>query len=348
MAGWEAVKFDTSRLSLRPLSDRESDVTMAEVLYKKPPITRPSDDVCAAIENVARAVRAARANNKPVILFMGGHLIKSALGSYVSSLLEDGYITHVATNGACIVHEWELVMHGATSESVARYIDEGQFGLWRETSYVNDIVFRCVAQIPERGLGHIVASRLYNHCCWSGSFTPQYRGSVFASCYLHAVPLTCHVLLGGDINHSHPNFDGAAWGQASHNDFLVFAEAVRGLNDGGVFISIGSAVHGPEVFLKALSMARNVGDCAGFTTVVFDIKDIPGPNDRSQHCLELQTTLDPGDRHPLYYFRPWKTLLVRAIADRGTSCYVQGLFDDTVPELCAAISNLERTSDELH
>jgi len=141
------------------------------------------------------------------------------------------------------------------------------------------------------------------------------------------VPVTSHVGVGSDIIHAHANCDGAALGAASYTDFLLFARAVEQL-EGGVFLNIGSAVAGPEVYLKALSMARNVARREGrsirrFTSAMFDLVELP----------ENFRDGPPGKQHPGYYFRPWKTILVRTVADGGRSFYFQGDHRRTLPTL---------------
>ena len=145
------------------------------------------------------------------------------------------------------------------------------------------------------------------------------------------VPVTVHVSVGCDIVHEHPNCDGAAIGKASYTDFLIYARTIQNLEN-GVFLNFGSAVIGPEVYLKCLAMARNVANQEGkriahFTTAVFDL-----------HALEGQNLHDaPPKTDPRYYFRPWKTILARTVADGGESFYVQGEHRETVPALAATL-----------
>jgi hypothetical protein len=155
--------------------------------------------------------------------------------------------------------------------------------------------------------------------------------SLAAACWRAGIPYTCHVTIGADIIHAHPNCDGAALGQTSYTDFLIFARSIQNLED-GVFLNVGSAVTGPEVYLKALSMARNVAHQHGqairhFTTAVFDLVPLP------DHWREGL----PGKDQPLYYYRPWKTILDRTVADGGQSFYIHGDFRDTIPALWHAL-----------
>jgi hypothetical protein len=221
-------------------------------------------------------------------------------------------------NGAGPIHDYELARIGATCESVARYIRSGEFGLWRETGEINDIVHGGVAQ----GLG--LAESIGRHIL--ASDYPHQDLSVLAAAVRLNVPVTCHIGIGYDILHEHPNFDPAAFGTGSYRDFLAVCHAVSRL-EGGVFLCMGTAVMGPEVYLKALSMARNVAHqegrrIANFTTAAFDLIPIDG---------DWQT--EAAKSNPQYYYRPWKTILVRTVADGGRSHYVCGDHRQTVPHL---------------
>lgn len=318
--------FNTSALSLKPLADRKSKLSVNDLALPENvgtewlPVGADSE---RAICYLADQVRTAKETNRKTILFMGAHLIKLGLTRYITDLILNGYIDHVATNGACAIHDFELNTHGGTSEDVQTYIDAGQFGLWKETSNLNTVLDR---EYKDRwtstGISHSDAIRAGASI---GSWLYHEEGaspetSIFAACHKMNVPITVHILIGGDINHSHPNFNAAAWGVGSYNDFLVFAESLRGLHAGGVFLNVGSAVHGPEIFLKALSMVRNVSSCEKFTTGVFDFADIPSS----------WRDFEPSPSTPLYYFRPWKTLLLRTNKG-GHSEYVGGNFKNTIP-----------------
>src|SRR6266481_5069155 len=212
--------------------------------------------------------------------------------------------------------------HRATTESVARYIRSGEFGLWQETGELNDWIGE--AARLGLGLGENVGRRI------QASDYPHKDLSVFAAAYRLSIPVTVHVGIGYDILHEHPNCDGAATGEASYRDFLIFARAVENL-EGGVMLSFGSAIMAPEVYLKALAMARNVAcqeerRIRDFSTAVFDLVPIEGNIHR-----ELAKT-DPG-----YYFRPHKTILVRTVADGGESFYFCGDHRATLPALRRAI-----------
>jgi len=254
---------------------------------------------------------------------MGGHVLREGLQRYVIDLMERKFLSCIALNGAGVIHDYEFALVGATTESVARYISEGQFGLWEETGRINDIV--SIAARERRGIGEAVGMAIEE-----GSFPHRDISILAAACRL-GVPVTVHVGIGYDIVYEHPNCDGGAWGAASYRDFLRFAAIVEGL-ECGVIMNFGSAVMAPEVYLKALAMARNVAfkeekQIAHFTTLVCDLVGLP----------EEYHTEAPGFTAG-YYFRPWKTMLVRTVADGGESFYVRGPHSETFPQLWSAIA----------
>lgn len=306
--------FDRAQLKLKPLSEREHDMTLAEVLNLDdvPPFDDPG------LEQVAERVARARRAGSQVILMMGAHVIKRGLSRFVIVLMERGIITHVAMNGAGPIHDFELALIGATTESVARYIREGQFGLWEETGRINE----AMRQGARDGLGLGEATgRMIEE-----ERFPHRQVSILAAGYRLRVPVTVHVGIGYDIIHQHPSCDGAALGTTSYHDFLILAHSVSRLQS-GVLLNLGTAVMGPEVYLKALSMARNVAHQEGrrineFTTAVFDLLDL-GPDYRREA---------PGS-DPHYYFRPYKTILVRTVQDGSESFYIRGDHRATLPNL---------------
>jgi hypothetical protein len=307
--------FDRSRLTILPLAERVHDLPLTRWMA----LTDPAPDfdhrdLPAVAQRIVTAARARRAR----VLMMGAHVLRGGVNRHLIDLIERGYIDHIAMNGAGAIHDYELARIGATTESVARYISSGQFGLWRETGELNDWIAESARD--QLGLGENVGRRIDR----SGF---SYKDlSVFAAAYRAGVPVTVHAGIGYDILHEHPNCDGAALGAASYRDFLIFANTVTRL-EGGVLLNVGSAIMGPEVFLKALAMARNVAHAQGgeirkFTTAVFDIVPIRG---------DIHKELPKDD--PGYYFRPHKTMLVRTVADGGESFYVQGDHRATVPAL---------------
>jgi hypothetical protein len=309
--------FDRSQLALQPLGRRRHDLAAGEILPLAA-AAAPGPELAA----VARQILQARQQGAEVILMMGAHVLRSGVQRYLIDLMERGLITAVAGNGACAIHDYELALIGRTTESVARYIREGQFGLWQETGRLNDVIAKAASEGLGYGeaVGREIAENDY----------PHKEISVLAAAYRLGIPFTIHAGIGYDIIHEHPNCDGAAIGAASYRDFLIFAKVLERLEQ-GVLMNFGSAVMAPEVFLKALAMVRNVAvrqgrKMGGFTTLVCDLHDLP--------CDYRQ---EAAKSSPNYYFRPWKTMLVRTIADGGISYYVKGRHADTIAQLWTAV-----------
>jgi hypothetical protein len=308
--------FDRNRIQLKELAERGHDLNWINCWQLVPPAEPFAH---AEFPELIERILIARREGRPVIVMMGGHPVKLGLSRFLIDLMQRGLITHLATNGAGIIHDFELALVGGTSEDVAKWIQRGQFGLWEETGRLNDVIFQAAAL--EEGLGEAVGRVIEEERF------PHRDLSIAAAGWRAGIPITSHVSIGSDIIHSLPNCNGAALGQATYTDFLIFARTVQDL-EGGVFLNIGTAVTGPEVYLKALSMARNVArqqrkEIRHFTTAVFDLASLPG-NYREG---------TPDKDHPQYYYRPWKTILVRTIADGGTSYYFQGDHRQTIPTL---------------
>jgi hypothetical protein len=317
-------QFDRSRLNLLPLAKRVHDLDISVML--DPDTLKGGNFNHPSIDELARRIVRAREKGAAVLMMMGAHVIRAGCAPCLLRLMEKGLVTHFALNGAGAIHDFEFAEIGASTESVAKYISEGQFGLWEEDARFNEAVNLGAAD----GLGFGEAVGKYIE---ENNF-PYKRYSLFAGGYRMQVPVTVHVGIGCDIVHEHPSADGAAAGKASYTDFLIYAKTVENLEN-GVFLNFGSAVIGPEVYLKCLAMARNVARQEGrrivnFTTAVFDLLPLEDRN----------TGETPPKSDPRYYFRPWKTILARTVADGGESFYVQGAHADTVPALAAKLLNL--------
>lgn len=222
-------------------------------------------DILAArdLKLAAQAIHRARREGKGVLLGMGAHPVKVGLGGLIAEALADRLFTGVATNGAAIIHDYELALTGKTSEDVDVVLSEGTFGMAEETSVQLNKAISNGAGSGD-GIGHTVG-KLIAH-----QNLPHADVSVFAAAYRNQVPATVHVALGTDIIHMHPTCDGAATGKATMDDFRLFSRQVAAL-EGGVFINLGSAVIIPEVFLKACSLSLNLGhSLEGLTTVNMD------------------------------------------------------------------------------
>ena len=264
----EIEPVDLHRVRTTPLAERASKVATADFaaawtpggsfadFLTRMPAVLAGADLKSAIAAVAAAARARR----PVIFGMGAHVIKVGLGPVVVDLMERGILTGVAMNGAGIVHDLEVAMVGRTSEDVGPSLDDGSFGMARDTG---DFLGRAVAG-GEGGLGRSVGGAIL------AAGLPFAAKSILATGRRLGLPVTVHVAVGTDIIHMHPGFDPARTGAASHFDFRLLAAEVADL-EGGVYINAGSAVILPEVFLKALSVARNLGHRVDeFTTLNLD------------------------------------------------------------------------------
>ena len=226
---------------------------------KSLPKTLAANDLRKVADHMVQAIR----SGNPIVLALGAHVIKVGLNPVIIDLMERGFIDGLALNGAGIIHDAELAMVGQTSEDVAAQIGDGKFGMAEETGRIlNEATIEGADQGD--GLGKAVGARLVKE-----DF-PYKRYSLAARAFELDIPLTVHVAIGTDIIHFHPRVDGAAIGKTSHLDFRIFSSLISRI-EGGVFINLGSAVILPEVFLKALSLARNLGfEVKHFTTVDMD------------------------------------------------------------------------------
>ena len=254
-----------------PLGERASKVSVDD--FAKPwqpgadlkswlhslPNILAGNDFRAVAEEIIRSHR----SGKIVVLAMGAHPIKVGLNPVILDLMERGILSGLAMNGACIIHDAELAMVGHTSEDVPAQLGSGRFGMAEETGrMLNGAIISGAAQ--GLGIGQAVGSMLLE-----GKF-PHMQHSLLARAFELEIPVTVHVAIGTDIIHFHPSVDGASIGKASHLDFRIFAGLISKL-EGGVFINLGSAVIMPEVFLKALSLVRNLGNAVqNFTTLNMD------------------------------------------------------------------------------
>jgi deoxyhypusine synthase len=268
-----AKRFDPSRLNRYSIHQRKhlvsredfgkvsfDSLSLAAFLDSLPNIYAAKD-----LKIVAKAVAEARAQGRMVHAAMGAHVIKVGLAPVMNDMMARGILTGLSFNGAAVVHDLELAMIGQTSEDVAVSLSDGSFGFSKETA-VNYHKAAALAVRNDIGLGEAVG-RLINE-----EKLPYAPDSIFATAQRLGVPVTVHSAFGTDIVHMHPEMDPAALGIATHNDFLQLAALLEGL-EGGVWFNIGSAVILPEVFLKALSMARNTGAARGrFTTVNLDMQ----------------------------------------------------------------------------
>jgi hypothetical protein len=257
-----------------PLASRKSKVSMREFaracngnislnhfLDSLPDILAARD-----LRELLGAILAARQKRKAILWGMGGHVIKVGLGPVLIDLMDRGFISGIAMNGAALVHDFEIALAGNTSEDVEAALGQGQFGMAEETGrYLNEIAK--LAQRIRIGYGEAAGQFLT-----SGVIAAKQAGSsVLAAAHKHRIPVTVHLAIGTDIPHMHPSAEGAALGYATHRDFRLFCALVEQLHPGGVYLNWGSAVLLPEVFLKAVSLVRNLGvPLYPITTANFD------------------------------------------------------------------------------
>jgi hypothetical protein len=308
--------FNRTALKLAPLSTRRHLLDTNAIMpleYKGTPHQNLSE--------VAQRMYDAKKIGASIVLMMGAHVLRAGVQRFIVDLMQKGLISCVAMNGAGVIHDYEFSLIGATTESVADYIPTGKFGFWSETARINDIVTFAARKGEGLGVavGRVIEKERFAHRDFS----------VLSAGYRLGIPVTVHVGIGCDIVHQFPNCDGAAYGQTSYTDFLRFARILEGL-EGGVVMNFGSAVMAPEIYLKALSMVRNVAwrqrrEIRRFTTLVCDLVSLP---------QDIHTEADPADSG--YFFRPWKTMLIRTVKEGGRSYYVQGHHQETIPQLWVA------------
>jgi hypothetical protein len=264
--------LELEKVNTYPLASRPSKVTTADfaaALAADSSLrdflgTLPNILAVRSLREIAAQVRRARELGKPVIWGIGGHVVKTGLAPVIIDLLRRGYVSAIAANGSVLVHDAEIAMVGSTSEDVDATLGEGAFGAAEETGKLLNEAAQAGAR-DGIGLGEAMGRTL------TEQNPPHAELSLLCATYEARVPFTAHVAIGADIAHFHPNADGASLGATSHTDFRLLAELVRRIDGGGVYLNIGSAVVLPEIFLKAVTLVRNLGHpLADFTTANFD------------------------------------------------------------------------------
>jgi len=294
VSDWKPISLDEIRsysVKDRPSKVRQDDFgapwkpggAMGSWLQSLPRILA-GNDFRAVVDHLVRASR----NKKMILLAMGAHPIKVGLSPHIIDLMERGIVRGLAMNGAGIIHDTEVAMAGHTSEDVAARLGEGQFGMADEPARLINEAIR-EGSLLDMGLGEAVGARL------SKEKFPHHALSLLARAHDLGVPVSVHVAIVTDTIHFHPSADGASLGKTSHRDFRLFATLVSKL-EGGVFINLGSAVILPEVFLKALSLVRNLGyDVKQFTTLNMDFIR----HYRPMTNVVSRPTLEGGDGYSL-------------------------------------------------
>ena len=296
-----------------PLPKRKNRVGEGDFIFPDSPyeVLESTD-----LAEVAQRILAARDKGAPVMWMQGAHVIKCGLSPIVIRLLEDGFIQHISSNGAATIHDFEIALLGGTSEDVADSLKDGSFGMAEETGRMMNLAIqagiRCGKGIGE-SLGELIGT--------DPRFETHRNRSVLYNAWRLGIPYTVHVAIGTDIIHQHPMVDFAAIGKASGQDFKIFVKSLCGL-EGGVFLNFGSAVIGPEVFLKALSIGRNLGNpLRVFTTANFDLINLG-----DYRC-------SVGMDNPDYYYRPRKNIVNRPVMLGGKGFHICGDHKQTIPTL---------------
>lgn len=306
--------LDLTEITTYPLAQRRNLVHMSDLLTADSPV--PPFESAALDEVVARITRARQAG-RAVIWMMGAHVIKSGLSRLLIDLMERGVVTHVAGNGAVSIHDVELALIGETSEDVATSIEDGSFGMADETGRW---MHQALREGARDGLGYGAA--LGRFIDRHPERFPHRDVSVLWQATRLGIPATIHVTIGTDIIDQHPTADFGVLGATSGRDFLRFATSVSEL-EGGVFLNFGSAVTGPEVFLKALTIARNLGHTVSqITTANFDLISLGD---------DIHGKLGYAD--PLYYYRPRKNIVNRPTSLGGAGYHITGDHAVTIPNL---------------
>ncbi|HEX8139141.1 MAG TPA: hypothetical protein VF544_16355 [Pyrinomonadaceae bacterium] len=237
----------------------EADASLGDFLRSLPGILAVN-----SLRELAAQIRRARALRKPVLWGIGGHVIKTGLAPVIADLMRRGYVSGIVANGSVLVHDAEIAMVGSTSEDVDATLGAGAFGAAEETGRLLNEAARSGAR-DRIGLGEAMGRELL-------TLGPAHKDhSLLCAAYEMRVPFTAHLVIGADIAHFHRNVDGASLGATTHTDFRLLAELVRRMDGGGVYLNIGSAVILPEIFLKAVTLVRNLGHpLADFTTANLD------------------------------------------------------------------------------
>jgi hypothetical protein len=317
--------LDFDGVSTYPLESRKSKVHLG--MFGKP--MDGSENLLAfvsklphilageSLRQLIRALLYARSAEKPILWGIGGHVIKVGLGPVLNDLMQAGFVTGIAMNGSAAIHDFEVALQGTTSEEVEEQIGEGRFGMARETGeYMNAAVAAAAAAKlgAGEGLGRFIAQSQ-----GSGIDFQHRPSSILAEAYARKVPVTVHVAIGTDIIHAHPQASGSALGETTYRDFRLFCGLVQQLDGGGVYLNVGSAVVMPEVFLKAISVVRNIGTrLEEFTTVNLDF---------------------------IQHYRPTQNVLKRPTQNSGQSIALTGHHEIMIPLIAAALKGSSTSND---
>jgi hypothetical protein len=333
--------FNPEQIETYPVSERINKVQLSDLLSTED-IKNRNFEVDNKTENqlilLAKEIISARDKKQPVILFTGAHLIKNGLSPLIGDLIKRGIITSISGNGATSIHDFELGLIGETSEYVPQALEKGQFGMAFEFNYINAALI--IGNKYKLGYGESVGKLMLDKQFRnevaellgidSAEINFKHRAvSLQAICYENNIPFTVHAGIGTDVLDQHVFFDGCAKGGCSGRDFLIYTQEVTKLKKGGIILNIGSAVTGPEVFLKAASMAANTGFTPeNLITADFDIRPF--------NPSHIQNDNTVG-----YYFRDQKSIVTRVPeAYNGKGYYIEGNQKNTIPVLFKKIVEL--------
>lgn len=304
-------QFQVESLRDYPLASRRSKVNVADLgaplqedslssFFRSLPNQLAARD----LRQLSQRLREARDKGRAIVWGLGGHVIKVGLSRVLIDLMSRGFVTALASNGSGLIHDFELAWCGSTSEEVEEQLRSGDFGMARETGELLNRAIN-VGTAQGKGIGESVGEFLQEN-------PPRYRElSLFAEAHRREIPFTVHVAIGTDIIHNHPLASGEALGKGSQVDFRILTEQVSHLNDGGVYLNVGSAVILPEVFLKAVSLVRNAGLPLGnFTTANLDF---------------------------IQHYRPLRNVVSRPVAASGLGIALTGHHEIMIPLLAAML-----------
>jgi hypothetical protein len=310
--------IDCSKLRSRSIQGRATKVSVEQFgrVYQKDSglngwlQSLPQILAGSAFRRVVEALVSARSLKKPIIWGLGGHVIKCGLNSVLIDLMKRGFVTAVALNGSGTIHDFEIALAGSTSEDVESELESGDFGMSRETAeWMNEAIARGVGE--GNGLGESIGAYLDEN----SSRFPFLEASLLTAAFRRNIPVTVHIAVGTDTVHIHPSTNGSLLGKGSLQDFRLLTSVVRDLNEGGVYLNCGSAVILPEVFLKAVSLVRNLGSPLGkFTTVNLDF---------------------------LQHYRPHHNVVKRPTRSSGQGIELTGHHELMIPLLAAALIESE-------
>ena len=309
MSAYKNKPLDFSKLKTVPLKGRAAKVSVKDFArpYRRGDVKVFVDSLprilgAEQLRGLAAAIGEGKRRKRALVWGLGGHVIKVGLAPVLIDLMKRGFATAFALNGAAAIHDLEIALCGATSEEVENVLGDGRFGAAEETAATFHAAAKAAA--TERiGLGEALGRALKG--------APQATASLLAAAYRAKVPVTVHVAVGTDTPHNDPRMDAAALGAASYHDFRLFAELIRGLEGGGVYLNVGSAVLLPEVFLKAVSVVRNLGyPLKSFSTANLDF---------------------------MQHYRPTRNVVERPVAGGGRGFALTGHHEIMVPLLAAIL-----------